>query len=320
MSKISIVIPCYNESETLELLFKELQKLPADIPEAEFEFVFVDDGSSDGTLDGLRELARREENVFYIGLSRNFGKEAAMLSGLKFCSGDYVAVMDADLQDPPALLGQMYRAVVEEGYDCAAARRTDRRGEPRVRSFFAKAFYRLINRLSQTEIVDGARDFRLMTRQMVDAILDVSEYNRFSKGIFGWVGFRTKWINYQNVDRVAGKTKWSFWGLLRYSIEGIVAFSTAPLTVAFILGIVFCVVSFAAIIFIVIRQMLYGGSAFGWPSTICIIFFLSGIQLFCMGIIGQYMAKTYLETKHRPIFIVRETNLKNKRTEEDSGN
>ena len=316
MSKISIVIPCYNESESLELLYRELIKLPADIPEAEFEFVFVDDGSSDGTLDGLRDLAQRETGVFYISLSRNFGKEAALLSGLKLCSGDLVAVMDADLQDPPALLKQMYHAVVEEGYDCAAARRTDRRGEPKVRSFFAKTFYKLINKLSQTEIVDGARDFRLMTRQMVDAILDVSEYNRFSKGIFGWVGFRTKWIDYQNVDRVAGKTKWSFWGLLRYSIEGIVAFSTAPLTVAFILGIVFCVFSFAAIVFIVIRQMVYGGSAFGWPSMVCIIFFLSGIQLFCMGIIGQYMAKTYMETKHRPIFIVRETNLAQKKTEE----
>lgn len=312
MAKISVVVPCYNESESLNYLFDQLRQLPNDIPDVEFEFIFVDDGSSDDTLDKLKALSMGKQNVFYIGLSRNFGKEAALLAGLKLSTGDYVAVMDADLQDPPALLKEMYHAVVNEGYDCAAARRTDRRGEPKIRSFFAKMFYKLMNRMSQTEIVDGARDFRLMTRQMVDAILSVSEYNRFSKGIFGWVGFKTKWIEYQNVDRVAGKTKWSFWSLLKYSMEGIVAFSTAPLTVAFLLGIAFCVLSFIAIIFIVIRQLLFGNSAFGWSSMVCIIFFLSGIQLFCMGIIGQYMAKTYLEAKHRPIYIVKESNLKKK--------
>ena len=243
----------------------------------------------------------------YISFSRNFGKEAGILAGLEAAKGDYVAMMDADLQDPPALLPQMLDALLEEDYDCAATRRTNRKGEPPIRSFFARMFYKIINRLSDADIVDGARDYRLMRRRMVDAILALPEYNRFSKGIFGWVGFKTKWLKYVNVERVAGETKWSFWKLFLYSLEGIVAFTTAPLALASLIGIIFCVLAFVMILFIIVRTLLFGDPTSGWPSLVCIIFLCSGVQLFCMGVLGQYLAKTYMEVKHRPVYIVRET-------------
>ena len=269
-----------------------------------FEFIFVNDGSKDKTLSVLKDLSKKDSRVKFISFSRNFGKEAAMYAGLKNSKGDYVAIMDADLQDPPALLPEMYDAIVKEGYDSVATRRVTRKGEPVIRSFFARMFYKIINKISKADIVDGARDFRLMTRQMVDAIVSMEEYNRFSKGIFGWIGFDTKWLEYENVERAAGETKWSFFKLLRYSIEGIVAFSTFPLSLTFIFGILFCLV---AIIFIIVRTLIFGDATSGWPSLVCIMFFISGIQLCCMGILGQYLSKTYLETKKRPIYIIKET-------------
>jgi len=247
--------------------------------------------------------------VKYISFSRNFGKEAAIYAGLEHASGDLVAIMDADLQDPPRLLPEMYRAVTEEGYDSVATRRVTRKGEPPIRSFFARMFYRLMNKMCKTEVVDGARDFRLMTRPFVDSLLSMKEYNRFSKGLFGWVGFRTKWIEFENVERVAGETKWSFWKLLLYAIDGMVAFSTMPLSVAALIGILMCVIAAISIIFIIVRQLCFGGSAFGWPSMVCIMIFIGGVQLLCMGIMGQYLAKTYLEVKNRPIYICKETNI-----------
>ena len=274
---------------------------------ADFEFIFVDDGSKDKTLSIARELHKQDARVRYISFSRNFGKEAGILAGLEASKGDYVAMMDADLQDPPALLPQMLDALLEEDYDCAATRRTNRKGEPPIRSFFARMFYKIINRLSDADIVDGARDYRLMRRRMVDAILALPEYNRFSKGIFGWVGFKTKWLEYVNVERVAGETKWSFWKLFLYSLEGIVAFTTAPLALASLIGIIFCVLAFVMILFIIVRTLLFGDPTSGWPSLVCIIFLCSGVQLFCMGVLGQYLAKTYMEVKHRPVYIVRET-------------
>ena len=274
---------------------------------ADFEFIFVDDGSKDKTLSIARELHKQDARVRYISFSRNFGKEAGILAGLKAAKGDYVAMMDADLQDPPALLPQMLDALLQEDYDCAATRRTNRKGEPPIRSFFARMFYKIINRLSDADIVDGARDYRLMRRRMVDAILALPEYNRFSKGIFGWVGFKTKWLEYVNVERVAGETKWSFWKLFLYSLEGIVAFTTAPLALASLIGIIFCVLAFVMILFIIVRTLLFGDPTSGWPSLVCIIFLCSGVQLFCMGVLGQYLAKTYMEVKHRPVYIVRET-------------
>ena len=259
----------------------------------------------------MKHLSEADPRVKYVSFSRNFGKEAAMYAGLSYASGDYIAIMDVDLQDPPALLPEMYRILTTEDYDCVATRRVTRKGEPPIRSFFARRFYGLMHRLSKTEIVDGARDYRLMTRQFVDELLRLGEYNRFSKGLFGWVGFRTKWLEYENVERSAGETKWSFWKLLIYSIEGIVGFTTAPLVMAAFLGILFCLMAFIAICFIVIRTILYGDPVSGWPSMTCIIVFLGGIQLFCMGILGEYLAKTYMETKHRPIFICKETNIEN---------
>lgn len=254
-----------------------------------------------------RELHKKDPRVRYISFSRNFGKEAGILAGLEAAKGDYVAMMDADLQDPPALLPRMLDALLEEDYDCAATRRTNRKGEPPIRSFFARMFYKIINRLSDADIVDGARDYRLMRRRMVDAILALPEYNRFSKGIFGWVGFKTKWLEYMNVERVAGETKWSFWKLFLYSLEGIVAFTTAPLALASLIGIIFCVLAFVMILFIIVRTLLFGDPTSGWPSLVCIIFLCSGVQLFCMGVLGQYLAKTYMEVKRRPVYIVRET-------------
>ena len=306
MELLSIVVPCYNEEATVERFYREASAVCSRLPDVETEFLFVDDGSSDRTLELLRGLAKRETGVRWLSFSRNFGKEAAMFAGLEHAKGDYVAVMDADLQDPPELLPQMLEIVRGGEYDCAAVRRVDRKGEPPIRSWFARQFYKIINKMSRTEIVDGARDFRLMKRQMVDAILRLTEYNRFSKGIFSWVGFRTRWVETVNVERSAGESKWSFFKLLVYALDGIIAFSTAPLAIASVLGLVLCVVSFFAIIFVIVRQLVWGGSAFGWPSLVCIILFLAGVQLFCIGILGQYLAKTYLEVKKRPIYILRE--------------
>ena len=273
----------------------------------DFEFLFVDDGSKDNTLPVLRSLAEADKRVRFLSFSRNFGKEAGMLAGLQHAKGDFVALMDADLQDPPSLLPELYHAVTQEGYDCAATRRTTRQGEPPIRSFFARQFYRLINRISDADIVDGARDYRLMRRSVVNAILSLGEYNRFSKGIFGWVGFKTKWVPYENVERVAGETKWSFWKLFRYSLEGIVGFSTVPLAMASVLGVVLCLAAAVAILVIVVKTLLFGDPVGGWPSMMCAILFLGGVQLLSIGILGQYLAKTYLETKKRPVYLVRET-------------
>ena len=306
MDKISLIIPCYNEEDSLPYLYEELKTVSEVMSMQSFEFIFVNDGSKDKTLQILRELSAKDERVCFLSFSRNFGKEAAIYAGLKKASGDYIALMDADLQDPPSLLEEMYSTLKNEDYDCVATRRMNRKGEPPIRSFFAKKFYQLVNKISNTEIVDGARDFRLMTRQMVQAILDVGEYNRFSKGIFGWVGFDTKWISYENVERVAGKTKWSFWGLFLYSLEGIIAFSTRPLHMASLFGILFCFVAFVMICFIIFKTIVFGEDVQGYASTICVIFFIGGIQLFCIGILGQYLSKTYLETKQRPLYIIKE--------------
>ncbi len=307
--KITAVVPCYNEQEALGLFYEELNRVTAEMRDCEFEILFVNDGSKDRTLELMKELAEKDGRVKYISFSRNFGKEAAIYAGLEHASGDLVAIMDADLQDPPRLLPEMYRAVTEEGYDSVATRRVTRKGEPPIRSFFARMFYRLMNKMCKTEVVDGARDFRLMTRPFVDSLLSMKEYNRFSKGLFGWVGFRTKWIEFENVERVAGETKWSFWKLLLYAIDGMVAFSTIPLSVAALIGILMCVIAAISIIFIIVRQLCFGGSAFGWPSMVCIMIFIGGVQLLCMGIMGQYLAKTYLEVKNRPIYICKETNI-----------
>ncbi|MCI2241760.1 glycosyltransferase family 2 protein [Adlercreutzia faecimuris] len=314
MPLISLVVPCYNEEESLPAFFAEAAAVMAGMREehgdASFEVVLVDDGSTDGTLGAMRALAADGEagaEVRWVSFSRNFGKEAALLAGLRAARGDYVATMDADLQDPPALLPEMYRILLEEDYDNVATRRVDRAGEPPVRSFCARAFYRIINRLSDADIVDGARDFRLMRRRMVDGILELGEYNRFSKGIYGWVGFKTRWLPFENVERVAGETKWSFWGLFKYSLEGIVAFSTAPLSMASLAGIVLCILSLVFALVIVVRTLLFGDPVAGWPSLACIVLFVGGLQLFCLGIIGQYLAKTYLEAKGRPLYLVRES-------------
>ena len=309
---LSIVVPCYNEQEALPFFYKEICRVAEEMKAshgAEFEFIFVDDGSKDNTLAIARDLHQKDARVRYISFSRNFGKEAGILAGLEAAKGDYVAMMDADLQDPPALLPQMLDALLQEDYDCAATRRTTRKGEPPIRSFFARMFYRIINRLSDADIVDGARDYRLMCRRMVDAILALPEYNRFSKGIFGWVGFKTRWLDYVNVERVAGETKWSFWKLLLYSIDGIVAFSTVPLSIAAVMGVLFCLVAFVMVVFVFMRALVWGDPVSGWPSTICIILAVGGIQLFCMGIMGQYLAKMFMEVKHRPIYIVKESNV-----------
>lgn len=309
MDKISIIIPCYNEQEAIPIFYDAICQTAETLSQLQMEFLFVNDGSKDQSLMEMKQLAERDERVKYISFSRNFGKEAAMYAGLSYASGDYVAIMDVDLQDPPELLPEMYRLIKEEDYDCVATRRVTRKGEPPIRSFFARRFYGLMHKLSKTDIVDGARDYRLMTRQFVEELLRLGEYNRFSKGLFGWVGFRTKWLEFENVERSAGETKWSFWKLLIYSIEGIVGFTTAPLVMAAFLGVFFCVVAFIAICFIIVRTALYGDPVSGWPSMTCIIVFLGGVQLFCMGILGEYLAKTYMETKRRPIFICKETNI-----------
>lgn len=307
MEKISIIVPCYNEEEAMPIFYEEICKVAKKMKKVDFEFIFVNDGSKDHTLDVARDLHKKDERVRYVSFSRNFGKEAGMYAGLEVARGDYVAIMDVDLQDPPALIEEMYETLKNEDYDCVASRRVSRKGEPPIRSFFARCYYKLINKISKTEIVDGARDFRLMTRQMVDSILELKEYNRYSKGIFSWVGYKTKWLEYENVERVAGTTKWSFWKLFLYSLESIVAFSTVPLSIAAVMGILFCLIAFILIIVIVVKTLTVGDPVAGWPSMVCIIFFVSGIQLFCLGIIGQYLAKTYLEVKNRPIYIVKET-------------
>jgi glycosyltransferase involved in cell wall biosynthesis len=309
---ISIVVPSYNEEESIPLFFEEIQKTRRDFLEidVEFELIFVDDGSKDKTLAKIRELSDMYDWVHYISFSRNFGKEAAIYAGLQNATGQYVALMDADMQDPPSLLPEMMHYLQTEEYDCVATRRSDRKGEPPIRSFFARCFYKLINKMSDANIVDGARDFRLMKRPMVDAILSMTEYNRFSKGIFGWVGFNTKWISYENVERAAGTTKWSFWKLFLYSLEGIIGFSTAPLALASFFGMFMCIVAFFFIIFIIVKTLIFGDPTSGWPSMVCIMVMIGGIQLFCMGIIGQYLAKTYLESKNRPVYILAENSLK----------
>lgn len=302
-----MVVPAYNEEEALPIFYAEASRVEKELPGVEIEYLFIDDGSSDGTLEVLRDLHKKDARVRYVSFSRNFGKEAAIYAGLQNATGDYVAILDADLQDPPSLLPEMLQAIEKEGYDCVGSRRVTRKGEPPIRSFFARMFYRIMNKISSADIVDGARDFQLMNRKVVNAILSMGEYNRFSKGIFGWVGFRKKWLEYENIERSAGETKWSFWKLFLYALDGIVAFSTAPLVMASVMGMVFCLVAFVAIIFIIVRTVLFGDPTSGWPSMVCIIIFIAGIQLLCMGILGQYMAKTYLETKKRPLYLVEET-------------
>lgn len=311
MELISVVVPCYNEEKALPYFYDEITKIADSMHEkhmVNFEFVFVDDGSKDNTGAVIKSLSQKDMRVKYILLSRNFGKESALLAGLEHSNGDYVAVMDADLQDPPYLLEEMYTALTSEDYDCAAARRGNREGEPKIRSWFAKTFYKIINKISNADIEDGARDFRLMKKCVVEAILSLREYNRFSKGIFGWVGFKTKWIDYKNVERVAGDTKWSFWKLFAYSIDGIVAFSTVPLSLAALLGVICCAIAFLMVVIIVIKTLVWGDPVAGYPSLVCIIFLLSGVQLFTIGILGQYISKTYMETKQRPKYIIRQTN------------
>ena len=307
MKLLSVIVPCYNEQETIEDFYAELMKTAPFFEEKEIEteVIFINDGSKDQTGHEIKKLCKKDARVRMVSFSRNFGKEAAIYAGLEKCKGDYIVIMDADLQDPPSLLPEMF-AGIEEGYESVATRRVSRKGEPVIRSLFAKMFYKIMRKISKADIVDGARDYRLMTRKFVDAVLKITEYNRFTKGIFGWVGFETKWLAYENVERKKGKTKWSFWKLLVYSIEGIVGFSTAPLAFASVVGIVFCILAFVFLIFIFARALLFGDPVAGWPSTICIILLVSGVQMFCMGIMGQYLAKTYLEVKHRPIYVVDE--------------
>ncbi|MCI9189723.1 MAG: glycosyltransferase family 2 protein [Lachnospiraceae bacterium] len=307
MSLLSVVVPCYNEEENVPFFYEALLKNQAFFDENEIalEILYVDDGSGDGTAAEVKRLREKDERVHLVSFSRNFGKEAAMFAGLENAKGEYVVLMDVDLQDPPSLLPEMF-SYMEEGYDSVATRRVSRKGEPPVRSFFARMFYKLMKRISRTEIMDGARDYRLMTRQMVDAILAMKEYNRFTKGIFGWVGFRTKWLEYENVERAKGETKWNFWKLFLYSLDGITAFSTVPLMLASVMGVFFCIVAFLMIIFIIVRKMIFGDPVSGWPSLVCIILMTSGVQFFCTGILGQYLAKTYMEVKRRPIYLVRE--------------
>lgn len=307
MKLLSAIVPCYNEEENVPYFYEEFMKNEDFFKkhELEFELWYIDDGSRDKTAEEVKKLILKDKRVHLLSFSRNFGKEAALYAGLEKASGDYVACMDADLQDPPGLLPEMF-GYLWQGYDTVATRRVTRKGEPLIRSFFARMFYKLMNKISETEIVDGARDFRLMTRQVVDALLSMKEYNRFTKGIFGWVGYRTKWIEFENVERKKGETKWSFWKLFMYSLEGITSFSTAPLAFAAFMGVLFCLFSFGLIIFTIVRKALFGDPTSGWPSLVCIISLVSGVQLFCLGIVGEYLAKTYMEVKNRPIYLVKE--------------
>lgn len=308
MKQLCIIVPCYNEEENIVDFYDELMKQESYFKDAgvALELIYVDDGSSDATAARVKELHGRDERVHLVSFSRNFGKEAAIYAGLKASHGDLTALLDCDLQDPPSLLPKMYETITQEGVDSVATRRVTRKGEPPIRSFFARRFYHLINRMSETEIVDGARDYRMMTRRYVEAVLSLSEINRFSKGIFSWVGFETRWLEYENVERRKGETKWSFWKLFRYAIEGIIGFSTAPLAFASFLGVLFCVLAVILIIVTIIRKLLFGDPTSGWPSLVCIISLISGVQLFCLGIVGQYLAKTYMEVKRRPIYLVKE--------------
>lgn len=307
MGLLSIIVPCYNEEENIQDFYHEVLKNESFFQEKDLavEFLYIDDGSKDGTVKEVKKLHEKDERVHLISFSRNFGKEAAIYAGLKNAKGDYAVLLDADLQDPPSLLPEMY-SYIEKGYDSVATRRVTRKGEPRIRSFFARMFYRLMKNISRTEIVDGARDYRLMTRQVVDAILSMTEYNRFTKGIFGWVGYETKWLEYENVERKKGESKWSFWKLFLYSIEGITAFSTVPLAFASVMGVLFCFVAFLLIVVTIVRKLVFGDPTEGWPSLVCIISLISGVQLFCLGIVGQYLSKTYMEVKKRPIYLVKE--------------
>ncbi|MBW9297439.1 glycosyltransferase [Lactococcus raffinolactis] len=307
MKKLSIIIPCYNEQETVELFIHEMVKVESKVP-LEFEYIFVNDGSRDETLRVLKEAAKLKENVNYLSFSRNFGKEAALIAGLQAATGEFVTVMDVDLQDPPELLPDMYQKIVE-GYDIVGTRRSDRAGEPVIRSFFAKNFYKIINSISDVKMVDGARDFRLMTRQVVDAILELNEVNRFSKGLFSWVGFDTYYISYENRERSAGETTWNFWSLFKYSLEGIINFSEAPLTIATFIGVLSCALSILSMLYFFLSNLITQNPVPGWPSLICIILFLGGLQLFCLGIVGKYIGKIFLEVKKRPNYIVKESSL-----------
>ena len=310
MNKISVVVPCFNEEDVLSVFYKKTSEVLNEIEGITYELLFVDDGSKDHTKDILRALSLKDEHCEFVSFSRNFGKEAAMFAGLKKSNGDYVVIMDADMQDPPALLPEMISTLESGEYDSIATRRVSRKGEPVVRSFCARCFYKLIRRISDADIVDGARDFRMMTRDMVNSVLALSEYNRFSKGIFGWVGYRTKWLEYENIERSAGETKWSFWKLFVYSLDGIVNFSNVPLMISSYLGILMTFISFVAIIFIIVRKLIFGDPVSGWPSLVCIITFVGGIQLFCMGIMGQYLSKAYMEVKKRPHYIIQKSNDK----------
>lgn len=307
MKLLSVVVPCYNEEENIRDFYDELFRNAPFFKEKELEveLLYIDDGSKDRTVEEVKKLCREDARVHLRSLSRNFGKEAAIYAGLQKSKGDYVVLMDVDLQDPPSLLPEMY-GYIEQGYDSVATRRVTRKGEPPVRSFFARMFYRIMNKISRTEIVDGARDYRLMSRQVVDAILAMTEYNRFTKGIFGWVGYETKWLEYENIERRKGETKWSFWKLFAYSLEGITAFSTVPLTIAALIGALFCLLAFVMIIIIIVKTLIFGDPTSGWPSLVCIIMMVSGVQLFCLGIVGQYLSKTYMEVKKRPIYLVKE--------------
>ena len=309
MSKLcSCIVPCFNEEEVIPLYYEEMQKVrKQEEGKIDFEIIFIDDGSKDKTLEVIKKLSEQDECIHYVSFSRNFGKEAAMYAGFEHANGEYVVTMDVDLQDPPHLIPEMIRCIEEEGYDSVATRRVTRKGEPPIRSFFARRFYGLINKISDADIVDGARDFRMMKRYMVNAILSMPEYNRFTKGIFGWVGFKTKWIEFENVERAAGETKWSFWKLFRYALEGIIAFSTVPLTIVSLIGVIVCIIAFLFLLFVVIRAVIFGDPVAGWPSLICVISFLSGIQLLGIGVVGMYLSKTYLETKKRPIYIKKES-------------
>lgn len=307
---ISVVVPCYNEQGALPFYYDKMKEVMALLPELSFEIIIVDDGSTDGTLEAAKQLAKSDDRIRYISFSRNFGKEAAMYAGLKNASGKYTAIMDADLQDPPEMLPKMYRVITEEGYDAVGTRRVTRKGEPPVRSFFARKFYKIMSRISKANMVDGARDYRLMNRKYVDALLSLGEYNRFSKGLFGWVGFKVKWLEFENVNRIAGETKWSFGQLFLYSLDGIVAFSNVPLYMASIAGIGSFIAAIAAMIFIIVRRLVFGDPVAGWASTVVIILFIGGIQLLSIGILGLYLSKLYLEAKNRPIYLLDETNIK----------
>ncbi|SEA67496.1 Glycosyltransferase involved in cell wall bisynthesis [Eubacterium aggregans] len=306
--RLTVVVPCYNEAKTIHCFYKAMNPIRSQFSTefgVEITLLFVDDGSCDGTINILKTLAEEDGAIQFLSFSRNFGKEAAILAGLSHASGDFVAVMDVDLQDPPELLSEMYLGIVAEGYDCVAARRVSRKGEPFIRSFFARRYYHVLNRMSKMTIVDGARDYRLMTRDVVKAVLSVKEYNRFTKGIFSWVGFETKWLEYENRQRVTGETKWSFWHLFLYSLDGVVAYSTVPLSLASVMGFILCLLAIGLIGFFIAKTLIWGDPVAGYPSLVCIVLFIGGVQLFCIGILGQYLAKTYLETKGRPIYIIK---------------